>query len=117
MALNFMLRGEGANPPSSWYLALLTADPEITGMTEEVIAADYQRMPITFSSAMDGTLRNDTYVDFGTTVNDWGELTHYAIVDAATGGNPLVFGELTVMQAPTGTPVSLAANTLLIEMG
>lgn len=119
MMLNFALRGEGAvSAPSSLYVALLTADPTIVGISEEVAAPDYQRKAVAFMPANDGVTMNIGDVDFGTTTSDWGEIGFYAIVDAPIGGNALVYGEFeSIVQATVGTPIVLPDKALIVQVG
>lgn len=114
LALNYVFCGVDGGVPSTLYVALLTSDPTVTGLTGEVIGSDYMRQVVTFSTTTTGVISNSSAISFGTTQTDWGELTHYAIVTAA--GDPLVFGELNVTQAPVGTPVVIPANALTIGL-
>ena len=46
------------------------------------------------ASGTDGAITNDQDITFATAGGAWGNVSHVAIFDAATGGNLLVYGAL-----------------------
>jgi hypothetical protein len=97
-----------AKPPAL-YVALYTAAPSDAGGGTEVSGGGYARVNLPpsdtnwgatqggvsgVSSGTGGATQNAVAITFATPSADWGHLTHFAIYDAATGGNPLVWGPL-----------------------
>jgi hypothetical protein len=82
--------------PAALYVALSTADPrdDGTGLLEP-IGNGYARVPVTFSVAAAGQIANSAQVQFPQATGSWGTITHFAIFDAATGGNLLAHAQLT----------------------
>jgi len=65
-----------------------------------VTAASYTRMEVvneaaSFGDLLEGEKRNANEILFPAATEDWGIVTHVALLDAATDGNILFFGELT----------------------
>lgn len=82
--------------PTNVYISLHTADEgEIPDGSNEVGAADYARAstaPADWTvDASDGpsTVDNANTISFGDPQNNWGTVTHIAIWDAQSAGNPL----------------------------
>jgi len=83
--------------PSNVYVSLHTADEgENPDGTNEVSAADYDRAstaPADWTiGGTDGptVAENANNISFGDPTNNWGTITHFALWDASTGGNPLI---------------------------
>ena len=97
---------------------LLTTD----GMAEtEVSGGSYSRVAVTnnntnFPAATSpsgvGTKLNATAIIFPQSSGSWGTVTHFAIFDAASAGNMLIYGTLTSARAVTtgDTPKFLASG-------
>jgi len=82
--------------PSNVYISLHTADEgDNPDGTNEVGAADYDRASTAPADwTVDGsdglsTVDNANVISFGDPQNNWGTITHVAVWDATTGGNPL----------------------------
>lgn len=103
--IDHTIRGVNYPAPPSVFLALFTADSglEANNPTAEVSGAGYARMEVGGSSGRSFTpagtvtigqteLAQD--VEFPIADADWGTVTHYAVMDAATGGNVLWWGQL-----------------------
>lgn len=74
-----------------------------------------QAVGTTASSGAGGVTSNSSAITFITPTGSWGTVTHFGILDAATGGNLLFHGALTVSQTVnTGNTVSFAAGSLQI---
>lgn len=104
-------------PPSSYYLAVSKTAINVdgSGITEPSVGS-YARVEMendktTFSNASNGSVTNDVQFKFPEATLDWGVVTHFAIFDAATGGNMLLYGELV---APRTIESS---TTLVLEPG
>jgi catalase (peroxidase I) len=109
------------------YVSLHTADEgnEPDG-SNEVSAADYSRVQlaeadISISGSAPTTLTNDVDINWGTTQNDWGNVTYGALwndTQGATGEEPYT---ATVVlgnggSAPSGIEVKILAGDLTFEM-
>lgn len=110
--IKHVLGGPDYVRPATVYIALSTADPtdDGTGLTEPA-GGGYARVSYangtgawTDATAAGTTkLTNTNKITFPTATADWASgvnLTHFAIMDAATGGNMLYYGPLS-----TGKPV------------
>jgi hypothetical protein len=85
--------------PTTVYLALYTSAPSETGGGTEVSGGSYARVAITnnavnWPNAVAGVKSNGVAIVFPTATAGWGAVTHWALFDAATGGNLLFFGAL-----------------------
>lgn len=84
--------------PQNYFLGLSTTAPQLngTGVSEPPSAGAYARVKLTSLSApTNGVVTNTALIDFAESTADWGRVTHYVVFDAATGGNLLMYGELT----------------------
>jgi len=119
--IDFLFRGQalgitGASAaagtgPTSLYVGLLTAAPSDSAAGTEVSGGSYARVAIssalanwagtqaaastTASSGTGGTTSNNGAITFPAPTANWGVVTHFAIYDASTGGNTLIYGALT----------------------
>lgn len=88
--------------PTVLAVALYTAAPGEAGGGTEVTGGSYarvQRDPLdanwTAASATDGLTDNAADLTFPTPTANWGLITNFAILDATSAGNMLLFGALT----------------------
>lgn len=86
--------------PTEWHIGLFTAAPGETGGGTEVSGGAYAREAVTFTVSGD-TASNNAAIEWPTATDNWGTITHIAVFDAATGGNMLVYGELTLAKTIT----------------
>jgi hypothetical protein len=99
--LKWAFTTDAVTRPTAWYVALFsTAEGDAAGGTELTGAGGYARQSIG-SMACTGTTApqaaNQAIVTFGpATGADWATATHFAIMDAPTGGNELAWGQLPV---------------------
>jgi len=107
-----IFRGQAYTFPSTLYVGLLTAAPSDTGGGTEVSGNNYSRVAVTNSLAnwagtqgasttsastgTTGTTSNNASVNFPTPAATWGTITAFGIYDAATAGNLLFYGTLTI---------------------
>ncbi len=89
--------------PVALYLALLNADPGETGVIDEVNGGGYARLAAgpddaLWSLPVGGNKQFANAVDFtfAAPTADWGRVSHFALMDAATGGAMLADAPLTV---------------------
>lgn len=104
--------------PVKTYVALYKADPTIAGtQTNEVgtTAASYARVELGPTVANAGAIENAaqlTWTEAGAGEN-WGTVTHWAILDELTAGNMLFFGTLAPnMEITAGMQYIIAAGAL-----
>lgn len=96
--------GALASAPSL-YLAVMTAaaDDTSTGsaLTEPAGGA-YARVAVPagdWANASNGSITLANNVEFAEATGDWGTITHFALVDAATDGNVILYGEALVSKS------------------
>ena len=86
--------------PATVYVALYKASPTIAGLQANEVggatATAYARQAADFDASASGTCDNTAQITFtqAATGDNWGTVTHWAILDALTAGNMLYFGEL-----------------------
>lgn len=118
--------GKTAYTMPTAYIALLTAAPTdaSTGATivEPAGADAYARITTSGASwgtAASGSIANAAILTSPTATGDWGEITHFALLDSATlgAGNVLVWGELTDSKTVlSGDSLSFAVGALIITL-
>lgn len=107
-----LFRGQTAPTTTTLYVALLTAAPSDSGGGTEVTGGSYARVAVTSSlanwagtqsagstvasSGTGGQTSNNAAITFPTPSATWGTVTHFGIYDAASGGNLLFWGALTI---------------------
>ena len=97
------------------HLALYTASPNAGGGGTEVTGGSYARKPITFGAITNSSMSNTSAITF--TGLPTSNITHYAILDAATGGTMRVYGSLNSAAAVvTGDQVQFPANSITINL-
>lgn len=132
--IDLIFRNRAYGPPATIYIALFTAAPGETGGGTEVTGGAYARVQIgpsdaawestqgtttaVASSGTGGATQNGSTATFPTPTANWGVITHFAIMDAVTGGNYLMYGALA--QAKTvnnGDPApSFAAGAIDVTL-
>jgi hypothetical protein len=101
--------------PSARYVSLHSADPGETGTSELPVANGYARQAATFGAATLGTgvSLNSSAPVFTNTGSAWSAATHFAVWDAASGGNCLGIGPLTASKTVgAGDTATFAIGTL-----
>jgi len=104
-------------PPANIWVALSTADPGADGSgLSEPVGGAYDRVQTgaaDWGVAVGGIVSNATDVEFPTPTGDWGLCTHWALMDAASGGNMIWRAPLTTPKTiETGADVSFPAGDL-----
>jgi hypothetical protein len=128
-----IFRAQAYTFPTTLYVGLLTAAPSDTGGGTEVTGNAYARASVASSlvnwagtqaaastvasSGTTGTTSNNGSISFPTPTAAWGLVTHFGIYDAATGGNLLFYGALTIQKTINqGDTVLFPAATLSIQI-
>ena len=115
------LFGKGGYTAPTIYLALSTADPGDDGAgISEPRGDGYARAAtaaIDWSSAAGGTLTNADAIEFPEAADAWGTVTHFALFNAALGGNLLAHGALSQSKTiDAGDSARFAAGDLDISL-
>ena len=92
------LFGKGVYAGSVIYVALSTADPGDDGAgAAEPTGGSYARIETSnadWTAASGGVISNADAIEFAEATSAWGTITHFALYDAAVGGNLLAYGPL-----------------------
>ncbi len=113
--------GKAGYTPPTIYVALSTADPLDDGSGLSEPSGDgYSRAQTSaadWSAACSGTTENAGAVTFNEATGEWGSITHFALMDAASGGNMLIYGALDVSRSiGSGDQPEFAAGSLQISL-
>jgi len=122
--IDHIFRTGSFTKPTTLYIGLITTlvDGE-AGTVTEVTGAGYARVarnPLDANwaaSTTNGTTSNIASIDFPAATADWGTVTSFGIWDAITGGNLLIYSNLTTSRNITnGTTPSFGANALTFQI-
>lgn len=93
---SWLMTTNSVTRPTTWYIALHTANPTGTGTVGELGSGiGYARQAATFTTA-NGVTTNSALVTFGPdTGTNWGTISYISVWDSLTGGNCLWQGALT----------------------
>lgn len=117
--------------PATLFVGLLTAAPSDSGGGTEVTGGSYARASVTASLAnfagtqgagttvastgTGGQTSNNATISFATPTASWGTVTHFGIYDAASAGNLLFWGALTISKTINqGDTVTFPAASLSV---
>ena len=124
--LDHVLRNTAYTQPSSLYLALFNntsgsaaANLEAGTLTDEVSTSGtaYIRKTVAFAAASGGTSASSGTVTFDAATDDWGTITHIAVMDAETSGNVLFYGAVTTSKTiETGDTFQVSSGNLTISL-
>ena len=139
--VDVLLRGRSATingKTLSWsvaptlYLALFTAAPADAGGGTEVTGGSYARAAVACSlanwagtqsagstlasSGTGGQTSNNAAIAFPAPTANWGTITHFAIMDAASGGNMLLWGALTQSKTVNNGDAAPQFNTAQLTL-
>ena len=118
--LDHIFDKDGLTPPTM-FVGLSTADPidDGTGLAEPS-GNNYTRVQTSASDwnpASGGALSNLVEIVFAMATSNWGTMTHFALFDAATGGNMLAFGSLDESKTVgSGDIAKFAAGDLEVKL-
>lgn len=111
--------------PTKYYIGLSSTEPTLTGgnVTEpSTSGTGYSRIQLTsLSSPAEGVITNTSDIKFNESQTDWfvagSPATHYIIYDAQTGGNLLMYNELTKSRIiESNTIATINASSLQIKL-
>ncbi|MBN2271204.1 MAG: hypothetical protein JXN61_11360 [Sedimentisphaerales bacterium] len=113
--------GKGSFTPPPIYVALSTADPLDSGSgLAEPSGSGYARVQTTeadWNAASGGAIDNVNAITFNEATGSWGTITHFALMDAASGGNLLIHGALNTSKSiSSGDTVKFAAGDLDVSL-
>lgn len=110
--IDHVFRGQNYTPPATLHIGLFTVAPTDAVGGTEVSGGGYARVAVTSSLAnwagtqsagsttasngTSGTTSNNAAITFPAPTANWGTVVAFGIFDAATGGNLLVYANLTV---------------------
>lgn len=122
-ALDVFLRGTDPayRAGATQYLALFTADPTETGsLAAEANYTGYARVPLTKASSWTGTASpytNTNLIQFGACTAGTNALTHFAVVDTASGAVAMMIsGSLSAtLNVSAGIQPQFASGALSIS--
>lgn len=122
-ALDVFLRGidPSYRAGATQYLALFTADPgESASLAAEATYTGYSRVALTKASAWTGTsspFTNSALIQFGACTGGSSLLTHFAVVDTASGAvNMMISGALSAsLNVTAGIQPQFAPGILSIS--
>lgn len=99
------------------YIGLFTVAPSETGGGTEVSGGAYARQAVTFGAASDGTMKNSAAIEFPVATANWGTAKAWGIFDAATAGNLVWYGDITVpKELLAGDIYRFNASSIVLNM-
>lgn len=113
----------GSMEPATLYVALMR-DEEPTYLTtgsglDEPSGGSYERVAVPndlihWPESADGLKSNGLDIVFPTATGSWGIVRSWAILDAPTGGNIIIWGGASARRVASGTTLRLPTDTLTI---
>jgi hypothetical protein len=123
--INATLRGTNFTAPTTIYLALFTTDPTDAGTGEELSDSNYARQDAAkggsasegWTPPADGVTQNEKLIQFPPIADGNVTITHYAVFDAAVGGNMLYHAPLTTSKnMEIGDVVSFDVGAITVAL-
>lgn len=95
--------------PAAYYVGLSSTAPSADGTNvTEPVGGGYKRVMVQhLGEPENGVVQNTQAIEFPESTSAWGKFTHYAIYDAESGGNLLMYGEF-------AEPRTIETGTVLI---
>jgi hypothetical protein len=115
------LFGKGSYTPPTIYVGLSTADPtDDTSGLAEPSGGSYARVATAgadWNVASGGAIDNTNDITFPEATGNWGTITHFVLFDAASAGNMLAHGALSVSKSiSSGDTAKFAAGDLDVTL-
>lgn len=119
--LNYFFRKQSVPQPTNLYLALYINDPTDSDTGTEVTGSGYTRQQITFGtptqSGGKAVITNNQKIEYAIAGSGWGNVSHWAIHSASTGGNMLTYGAFSATNdIKQGNRVEVGTSNLEISM-
>lgn len=127
--LNKLLRGDDYAVPTAYWIALFKAPSDtalranVAVSAEEVSAVGYARQkvrddaPLAFTESTSAASQISGAVSWPSAGAPWGTVTYAAVMDAATGGNVILYGALvTPKLVDSGDTFRLPAGMFRVTM-
>lgn len=132
--IDAFFRAQAFSMPATIHVALYTAAPSDSAAGTEVTGGSYARVAVTSSlanwagtqaagsatasSGTGGTTSNNAAITFPAPTANWGSITHFALMDAPTGGNMLFLGALNTAKTVNSGDAApqFAAGALSIQI-
>lgn len=103
--------------PITPYIALYTVAPTDSTNGTEVTGGSYARVSSAakWATPSAGSVATNAVITFPTATADWGTVVAFRIMDAASAGNPLMWGALTTSKViANGDTASWASGSLVL---
>jgi hypothetical protein len=116
--LDHVLKTAAFTQPAGLYLALSSTNPTDTGTGKtEPTGGSYARVEVPdWDAAVDRVTQNTDIIEFVAATAGWGLMSFFAIYDAITNGNMLVYGALsTPKRVNSGDIMSFAKGVIVCE--
>lgn len=119
--LNYFFRNQAVAQPTALYLALYINDLTDADTGTEVSGTGYTRQQVTFGTPVQvgdkGVISNNQKIEFPVAGSDWGQISHWGIRSAQTGGNLLCRGSFSrVENVQTGNRFTIETGNLQVTM-
>ena len=119
--LNYFFRNQSVAQPTAIYLALYINDPTDADTGTEVTGEGYTRQQVTFGtptqSGDKGVITNNQKIEYPIAIADWGNISHWGIKSAQTGGNLLARGSFSrIENVQTGNRFTIENGNLQVTM-
>lgn len=119
--LNHFFRGQSVTAPATVYVALYLSDPTDYDTGTEVSGAGYARQQIIFAEPSQvserGQITNQDAIYFPVAKANWGNVTHFGIRTASSGGNLLASAPLNIAkEVSQGDQIVLNAGAIRITL-
>ena len=119
--LNYFFRNQNVTRPAAQYLALYISDPTDDNTGSEIAGGGYARKLIEFTApaTVNGktTITNNVEIRFPVATANWGNISHWGVLDALTGGNLLAHAPVSVPKLiENGDEAKFNAETLTIDV-
>jgi len=119
--LNYFFRNQSVAQPTNIYIALYINDPTDSDTGTEVSGTAYTRQQITFGIPVQtgekGVITNNQKVEFPIAGSDWGNVSHWGIRSAQTGGNLMARGSFSrVENVQSGNRFTIEMGNLAVTM-
>lgn len=111
--LDHVLGTTAYTAPTTVYVGLATASFADDNSGTELTGNNYSRVAATFDAAASGTTDNSAAIEFAAATGSWGDVSHFGLFDASSGGNLLIHGAFTTSKTiASGDVLKISAGDL-----